>query len=426
MVTTQDIINAYNQTVGSGTMSEAEFVSRAMNDFGVSANQLADARASLLAPQAIEQITASGSNTPVTVGGVTFQPIFSEQGAGETLQRGPLEQVVAYDPTKTATGQSYAQLSPTGEFLGTRQFKDVDNNILPFLAGAGLLFGGLGAGLMGSNLFGATGSLGLGGAGGAGSSAFGSGAWLGEGIASGVPAWDAAALAAGNTVAGVSPALLDAQFIAADAAQLAAQTGNNVAAIQQNLIAAGVDPIVAATAADAAALGVTGSNLITTIASAGAPGGGLFTGGSLADLALGGISTVTGNNVPVGGGALTTAPPPATTTPPPGTTTPPPGTTNPPPGTTTPPPGRVSDLPGLLSNPNNLSSLLQLLGLLGAGRAISGSGNRPLPATELPTQGLPVNTPAYYQSIQNYYNQFVPGAPRNVSDELRAWYEGTF
>lgn len=208
MVTTQDIINAYNATVGAGTMSEADFVNRAMNEFGVSANQLADARASLLAPQAIEQITASGSNTPVTVGGVTFQPIFSEQGAGETLQRGLLEQVIAYDPTKTATGQSYAQLSPTGEFLGTGQFKEVDSLLPQFLAGSALLFGGLG-GLMGNGIFGSLGS------------GAGSGAFLGEGIASGIPAWDAAyggalleggaglgaAGTAANTASGVSKLL---------------------------------------------------------------------------------------------------------------------------------------------------------------------------------------------------------------------------
>jgi hypothetical protein len=47
----------------------------------------------------------------------------------------------------------------------------------------------------------------------------------------------------------------DAAFAGADAAQLYAQTGN-VAAVQQNLIAAGVDPIMAAEAANLASYGV--------------------------------------------------------------------------------------------------------------------------------------------------------------------------
>lgn len=46
----------------------------------------------------------------------------------------------------------------------------------------------------------------------------------------------------------------DAAFNAADAAQLAQQTGNNIAAIEQNLIAAGVDPLEAASLAQEAVL----------------------------------------------------------------------------------------------------------------------------------------------------------------------------
>lgn len=46
----------------------------------------------------------------------------------------------------------------------------------------------------------------------------------------------------------------ESAFNAADAAQLAKQTGNNVAAIEQNLIAAGIDPLEAATYAQQAVL----------------------------------------------------------------------------------------------------------------------------------------------------------------------------
>lgn len=344
-----------------------------------------------LTPAQVQQIMAAGPNNTVTINGVVYQPVFSEQGSGETLQIGPLEQIVAYDPSKTDPGQQYSMYSPSGDFTGTGEFQKVDSNIAPFLAGSALLFGGLG-GLMGNGIFG---SIGGGGAG------TGSGAWLGEGVASGIPAWDAAALSAGNTLSGVSPALLDAQFIAADAAQLAAQTGNNVAAVQQNLIAAGVDPIVAATAANAAALGMSGSQLITTIAEAGASGaGGLFTGGSAADLALGGITTTPG--APPGSSA--------------------PGGVAPSTGS-----GAGSALQNALTNPQLLQGLLSaaLGGFAASGSSGGGSGGQ-APVQGLPTQGVPQYTPEYYQAIQNYYNTYLPNNNPNVGSYLADWYGGRF
>jgi hypothetical protein len=90
-------------------------------------------------------------------------------------------------------------------------------------------------------------------------------------------------------VAGTTGGLLaaDAAFAGADAAQLYAQTGN-VAAVQQNLIAAGVDPIMAAEAANLAAYGGTGASIGSTLAST-FPGEtvftsqGLLSGGSTLD-----------------------------------------------------------------------------------------------------------------------------------------------
>jgi hypothetical protein len=79
----------------------------------------------------------------------------------------------------------------------------------------------------------------------------------------------------------------DAAFAGADAAQLYAQTGN-VAAVQQNLIAAGVDPIMAAEAANLAAYGGTGASIGSALAST-FPGEtvftsqGLLSGGSTLD-----------------------------------------------------------------------------------------------------------------------------------------------
>lgn len=221
---------------------------------------------------------------------------------------------------------------------------------------------------------------------------------LGSGIGLSVPA---GATATANLLA-------DAEFIAADAAQLAGQTGNNVAAIRQNLIAAGVDPIVAATAANAAALGITGAGLTNVIAgSAGTGATGLFTGGTAADLALGGITTTTG-------GALL----PGTTVP--GTTTAPGGTGAPGGGTTAPPgglpPGVTSTLTGLLSNPNTLASLLSLLG---GGAALGGGGGG---VGTLPTQGIPQNTPEYYNQVQGFLNQYIPGQMPTQAQYLANWY----
>jgi hypothetical protein len=79
----------------------------------------------------------------------------------------------------------------------------------------------------------------------------------------------------------------DAAFAGADAAQLYAQTGN-VAAVQQNLIAAGIDPIMAAEAANLAAYGGTGASIGSALAST-FPGEtvftsqGLLSGGSTLD-----------------------------------------------------------------------------------------------------------------------------------------------
>ena len=62
-------------------------------------------------------------------------------------------------------------------------------------------------------------------------------------------------------------AAADAAFVAADTAQLWDQT-KSVAAVQQNLIYSGVDPLVAAEAANAVSLGMSGSDLQNAIMNA--------------------------------------------------------------------------------------------------------------------------------------------------------------
>lgn len=92
----------------------------------------------------------------------------------------------------------------------------------------------------------------------------------------------------------------DAEFIAADAAQLAGQGLSN-AAIQQNLITAGVDPVIAASAADMAISGASIGQIASDLAGFAQGGQGLF--GPVQTGALTGISTATG----LGAGAGLTA-----------------------------------------------------------------------------------------------------------------------
>lgn len=73
----------------------------------------------------------------------------------------------------------------------------------------------------------------------------------------------------------------EAQMIAADSVQLAQQTNNNAAAVQQNLEYAGVDPVVAAEAANLAVSGINAETIALTIGGVPGAGGQPATGGSL-------------------------------------------------------------------------------------------------------------------------------------------------
>lgn len=67
-LSTQDIVNAYQQTVGAGTMSEADFVSAAMGQYGVSADQLMAAQSLLLGLPPASTPAAVDTSTQATVG----------------------------------------------------------------------------------------------------------------------------------------------------------------------------------------------------------------------------------------------------------------------------------------------------------------------------------------------------------------------
>lgn len=199
-----------------------------------------------------------------------------------------------------------------------------------------------------------------------------------------------------------------ADFAAADALQLQSQVGNNFAAIEQNLIASGVDPLVAADISQQIAFnpGLTQAdlatnlsnsfgnniydvNMATTYPTSVLPGaGGLLSDvpGAAATGGGGGVSTTTGANITTGGsGAGATA------------------------GT------------GLTGS--QIGNLVKAgVGLLGTGAAVSavgGGNNMPM---QTPTQGIPTNSPEYYQQLQQYYNAYLPQTPRDVVSPLQQWY----
>lgn len=195
-----------------------------------------------------------------------------------------------------------------------------------------------------------------------------------------------------------------ADFLAADALQLQGQLGNNFAAIEQNLIASGVDPLIAADISQQLAFNpnltqtdlatnlansfgnnIYDVNMATTYPTSVLPGA----GGLLSDVAGagtgaatgGGVSTTTGTNITTGGGAGA--------------------------GLT---PGQISNL---------VKAGVTLAGTTGAVRAATGGSNAPM---QTPTQGMPEYTPDYYQQLQQYYNSYLPQTPRDVVTPLQQWY----
>ena len=214
-----------------------------------------------------EQILTQGGGSPVVIDGVLYQPIFDSTGQGETFEQGPLTQILAYKQGETDPGQVYKTYSPTMEEVGTGQFQEVGGfgdllqtaaeDLAPIAAMA-LTAGGAG-GLLGGALTG--GALT-----GTGASALGNALISGvAGAISGQDPLKAALLAAVGTYGGglfsgteaaSASTLTDAQFIAADAAQLA-QQGLGAAQIELVLQASGVNAAAAIGAADAATSGLS-------------------------------------------------------------------------------------------------------------------------------------------------------------------------
>ena len=192
-----------------------------------------------------------------------------------------------------------------------------------------------------------------------------------------------------------------ADFLAADALQLQGQVGNNLPAIGQNLVASGVDPLVAADVANQVALnpGISQYDLTNYINTN-------FGGGNIYD-----VNTATQyptSQLPGEGGLLTNLPGAGTAT-----------------GGTTTTGGGTSSGTGLTAS--QIANLAKAgLSLAGAGAIASNMGGGIGGIGALPTQGVPTNTPEYYQAIQQYYNTYMPEVPRDVATPLQQWYDSKY
>jgi hypothetical protein len=190
-----------------------------------------------------------------------------------------------------------------------------------------------------------------------------------------------------------------ADFLAADALQLRGQLGNNFAAIEQNLIASGVDPLIAADVSQQLAFNpnLTQTDLATNLANS--------FGNNIYDVNM--AQTYPTSVLPGAGGLLSNAPPAASTTTAANVMTNAGATAGTAAGLT---PGQISNL---------VKAGVTLAGTTGAVRAATGGSNAPM---QTPTQGMPEYTPDYYQQLQQYYNSYLPQTPRDVVTPLQQWY----
>jgi len=159
-------------------------VAIAMETYGVSPADIAKATGTSEGEIAARVAATLPPNQAVLLGDTYVQAINQVTGSGQDQQVGGLENVITYKAGDNKVGGSYQQYTPTGELerTGTQQEVNAGQDFLKFLGGSALLFGGLGGGF--DSLF--------------GDPAVGNGAFLGEGVASGIPAWDAAYVNAGG------------------------------------------------------------------------------------------------------------------------------------------------------------------------------------------------------------------------------------
>jgi hypothetical protein len=162
-------------------MSDAEIVT-AMETYGVSPAQMAQAVGLDEGAVAARAAATVPYGQTVTLGDTIVQPVYQTTGSGMDQQVGALENVITYKATDNRAGGAYTQYTPTGEVEKTGTQQEVKSGLKEFALGAAVLFG------LPTLLN----------AGAAGAPAIGNGAFLGEGVASGIPAFDTAFTAAGG------------------------------------------------------------------------------------------------------------------------------------------------------------------------------------------------------------------------------------
>jgi hypothetical protein len=297
-VTSQQIIDFLTSNPG---MTDAQIVA-AMEQYGVSPAQMASA-VGLDEGEVASRVAATvPQGQTVTLGDTIIQPVYQVSGSGMDQQVGGLENVITYKATDNKAGGAYTQYTPTGEVEQTGTQQEVKSGLKEFALGAAVLFG------LPTLLN----------AGAAGAPAIGNGAFLGEGVASGIPAFDTALA---NATVG-STGLTAAQIAQLTAQDLAIGAGTPSAASTAGLlspaVASGVAPAVAGmgTGTGLTVGGTTGLGGSSGLASlGGAPGAGLTLGtaglgalGTGAGLGTAGLTTagLLGANTLLGGAGLGT------------------------------------------------------------------------------------------------------------------------
>ena len=187
-----------------------------------------------------------------------------------------------------------------------------------------------------------------------------------------------------------------AELSSADAIQLRNQVGNNAAAIEQNLIASGVDPLVAADLANQVIL-----NPNMTVDELTAYTDKAF-GNNIYDVDV--AKTYPTSTLPGAGGLLSDVKVVDDVTKVDNKTV-----------------DSITDV--IKNNPSILELLGGIGGLLGTDALTQAPRTQydPIPAY-VPQSSMPENNDAYYQQMQQYYNAYMPNAPRDITSPLQSWY----
>jgi len=177
-VTNADILGWLNANPGA----DDALIVKTMQEAGVSPAQLASA-VGLPEGEVASRVAATvPQGQTITLGDTVVQPVYQVTGSGDSEQVGGLENVITYKATDNKAGGAFTQYTPTGEVEKTGTQQEVKSGLKEFAIGAALLF------TLPTLLN----------AGAAGAPAIGNGAFLGEGVASGIPAFDTAFTAAGG------------------------------------------------------------------------------------------------------------------------------------------------------------------------------------------------------------------------------------